>query len=100
MRFTDQIFGKKDKLTFDQYSHLNKNVSSEMFTSLMRVLHENLPCSRNFFSLKKKYRIQQSSNDEEEGRRNIREIASPRIVRGLSIGGSPTRRGSSRGSDG
>ena len=34
---------------------------------------------------------------EESNRRQIREIASPRLVRGLSLGKSPTRRLSSRG---
>ena len=36
-----------------------------MFTSLMRVLHEMLPCSRNFFSMKRKYRQRQQMEDEE-----------------------------------
>ena len=67
-----------------------------MFTSIMRVLHEMLPCSRNYFSMKRKYRQRQTAQDS-ENRRNLREIASPRMVRGLSLGGSPTRRGSSRG---
>ena len=72
-----------------------------MFTSIMRVLHEMLPCSRNFFNMKRKYRQVQKENEEtkDEGSpgRRIREIASPRIVRGLSLGKSPTRRPSSRG---
>jgi len=68
-----------------------------MFTSIMRVLHEMLPCSRNFFSMKRKYRLRQQDNEERksEGRR-IREIASPRFVRGLSLGKSPSRRPTSR----
>mmetsp|Transcript_6501 Transcript_6501/g.8768 ORF Transcript_6501/g.8768 Transcript_6501/m.8768 type:complete len:119 (-) Transcript_6501:878-1234(-) len=69
-----------------------------MFTSLMRVLHEMLPCSRNFFMMKRKYRASQLEQEEtkSDGRR-IREIASPRFVRGLSLGKSPSRRPSSRG---
>ena len=70
-----------------------------MFTSIMRVLHETLPCSRNFFGMKRKYRLRQLAIDEEfpTHESKIREIASPRIVRGLSLGKSPTRRQSSRG---
>lgn len=69
-----------------------------MFTSIMRVLHEMLPCSRNFFSMKRKYRMMQASDhDRSPESRKIREIASPRLVRGLSLGKSPSRRISSRG---
>lgn len=56
VRFTEHIFGAKQSLNFDDYSKINSNVTSEMFTSMMRVLHEILPCSRNFFSMKRKYR--------------------------------------------
>ena len=69
-----------------------------MFTSIMRVLHEMLPCSRNFFNQKRKYRLAQQEQNENIGEiRKIREIASPRVVRGLSLGRSPSRRLSSRG---
>ena len=36
-----------------------------MFTSIMRVLHEMLPCSRNFFSMKRKYKMRQIALDDE-----------------------------------
>jgi len=56
VRFTDHIFGTRTQLNFESYSQINQNVTSEMFTSIMRVLHEMLPFSRNFFSMKRKYR--------------------------------------------
>lgn len=73
-----------------------------MFTSIMRVLHEMLPCSRNFFSMKRKYRQRQLLIDEDNASdfaraQRIREIASPRMVRGLSLGKSPSRKQSERG---
>ena len=70
-----------------------------MFTSLMRVLHEMLPCSKNFFNMKRKYRQSQAEDDDgnRSDNRKVREIASPRIVRGLSLHKSPSRRLSSRG---
>jgi hypothetical protein len=70
-----------------------------MFTSLMRVLHEMLPCSKNFFNMKRKYRLSQAEDDDgnRSDNRRVREIASPRIVRGLSLHKSPSRRLSSRG---
>ena len=62
-----------------------------MFTGIMRVLHEMLPCSRNFFSMKRKYRMaQQARDDVTERRTKIKEIASPRMVRGLSLSKSPS----------
>ena len=67
----------------------------------MRVLHEMLPCSRNFFSMKRKYRLRQAAEQVEEAAdsraQRIREIATPRMVRGFSLSKSPSRRQSSRG---
>lgn len=99
IRFTDHIFGTRQQINYNEFSHINQNITSEMFTSIMRVLHETLPCSRNFFGMKRKYRLRQLAIDEEFNTHEskIREIASPRIVRGLSLGKSPTRRQSSRG---
>lgn len=44
-----------------------------MFISIMRVLHEMLPCSRNFFKMKKKYKekIQEEESKEEAVERRI-----------------------------
>ena len=76
-----------------------------MFTSLMRVLNETLPCSRNFFKMKQTSRNEQDEDEERKGgveddresrssrwKRNVVKIATPRIVRGLSLGKSPSRR--------
>ena len=65
-----------------------------MFTSIMRVLHEQLPCSRNFFSMKRKYRSKQFVKGT-FSETKIKEIARPRMVRGLSMSKSPTRKNSS-----
>ena len=67
-------------MTFKQYEQINKNVSSEMFYSLMAILHEKLPCAKGFFRLKKEFRDQQ-----EDISSPIRTIASPNVIRGLSI---------------
>ena len=40
---------------------------------------------------------QHAQDDRSERRTKIKEIASPRMVRGLSLGKSPTHRASSRG---
>ena len=58
-----------------------------MFYSLMVILHEKLPCARNFYRLRQKFRekdanYQQTQMDNSSP---IRTIASPKMIRGLSI---------------
>ena len=48
-KFIDQIFASKNLITLKDYQQINLDVSSEMFCSLMRVLHDHLPCTTNFF---------------------------------------------------
>jgi hypothetical protein len=43
-------------MNYSQYENINKNVSSEMFYSLMAVLHEKLPCSKNYYRLRENFR--------------------------------------------
>jgi len=66
------------------YENVNNTVSSEMFYSLMAIFHEKLPIATSFFKLKKKFR-----EKREEGGFNsaspVRTIASPKIMRGLSV---------------
>ena len=53
----DSVFNTKKEINYDDYQKINKEVSSEMFYSLMAILHEKLPCSQNVFRLKKMYRM-------------------------------------------
>jgi len=55
-QFTSQVFGSKKEMSLQEYKEFNTRVSSEMYFSLIQVLHEQLPCSQNFFRLKKLYR--------------------------------------------
>ena len=92
----------KNTINFKEYQRINSEVSSEMFTALMRVLHETLPCSKNYFHIKRAFRRKQKlagiqipgevDNDD-----NIKTIASPKLVRGLSLGKSPSRNKSNDG---
>ena len=50
--FIDKIFGARQKLSLKEFKDVNVNVSSEMFVSIMQVLHNTLPCTKNFFQLK------------------------------------------------
>ena len=105
-KFAAQVFGNKTAITYAEYAEINSNVSSEMFTSMMRVLHACLPCSKNFFHMKRVYRArlgdferETSAATQASSAQAIKAIASPRLVRGLSIGKSPGRRGAGEGSD-
>ena len=61
-QFTENIFkggiaGVSPKhMNYKQYEYINKTVSSEMFYSLMAILHEKLPMATTFFRLKQKFR--------------------------------------------
>jgi hypothetical protein len=73
-------------MNYKQYAYINKTISSEMFYSLMAILHEKLPCAPNFFRMRKKFRDQLSvSHQLEKSPSPVRTIASPKIIRGLSI---------------
>jgi hypothetical protein len=69
-------------MSLSQYEYIIKTVSSEMFYSLMSLLHEKLPCATNYFRLRKQFKTQ---NANRTGSSPIRTIASPKMIRGLSI---------------
>lgn len=70
-------------MNFKQYEYVNHQVSSEMFYSLMAILHERLPCAHSFFRLKRRYR---DSHFADTGASSpVRMIATPKMIRGLSI---------------
>ena len=93
-QFTDNIFNSGfagcdgKRMNYKQFEYINKTISSEMFYSLMAILHEKLPCSKNHFRLKKKFRdLKQAERNGEECSSPVKVIASPNIIKGLSIGG-------------
>jgi hypothetical protein len=90
-QFLDHIFksgiaGCNSKhMSYKQYEYINKTVSSEMFYSLMAILHEKLPISTNFFRLRKKFRDMRQGPNNRINSSPVRTIASPKMIRGLSI---------------
>ena len=70
-------------MTLSDYTEVNTKISSEMFFSIMRVLHNTLPCTSNFFRLKSKFVLEHTNSIED--RPNIKAIASPTMVRGLAF---------------
>ena len=89
--FTDNIFNaghagcEAKRMNYKQFEYINKTISSEMFYSLMAILHEKLPCSKNHFRLKRKYRENLAEQNGEECQSPVKIIASPNIIKGLGI---------------
>jgi len=89
--FTDNIFNagyagcEAKRMNYKQFEYINKTISSEMFYSLMAILHEKLPCSKNHFRLKKKFRENHAIQNGEECQSPVKIIASPNIIKGLGI---------------
>lgn len=84
--FTDNIFSSgvggcsRTHMNYRAFEHINKTVSSEMFYTLMAILHEKLPCATNYFRLRKKFKEMHKNESSP-----VRTLASPRMIRGLSI---------------
>ena len=76
--FIQQVFtvcGQKSELSFDDFFAFNKKTSSEMFLSLISVLHHKLPCSANCFRMKKIYKTREKGFNIRKSNSQIREIA-------------------------
>ena len=79
---------KKEGINFKEYQQINQDISSEMFCSIMRVLHDNLPCTKNYYIQKRRYRDLMNSVNPMRRRSSspsVKEIASPKFVKGLQF---------------
>lgn len=77
-------------MSYSDYAEVNKEVSSEMFYSVMSVLYERLPCSQNFFRMKENY-LQMM----EKKKKQPREMSPANVIAYLnvmtkSVPGSPS----------
>lgn len=59
--FIEKVFGQRISLSLAEYKEINNHVSSEMFYSIMRVLHNRIPCTKNFFRQKWRFRQNEGS---------------------------------------
>ena len=84
--FVDSLFEEVNggKMNFEDYVKLTTEKSSEMFYSLMATLHERLPCSKHYFRMRRKFKESQKGAPSP-----VRQIASPRRIRGWIGGFSP-----------
>lgn len=75
------IFNKVEKISFAEFKKINTVQTSEMFIALMRALHVNLPCTRNFFHMKRNYKNKmESGSDSPFNAKKIASIASPKMA--------------------
>jgi hypothetical protein len=74
-RYTDTLFRDLPNQWMDlsQYEQVIKTESSEMFYSLMAVLHKKLPCAKNYFRMRSMYKKMNQMKSS-----SFRCIASPR----------------------
>lgn len=74
------VFGDKKRINYEDYVHINQEVSSEMFLSILTLLQTNLPCSVNYYRYKnnyEKYLGEEKKTDEKE---QVKTIASPVLM--------------------
>jgi hypothetical protein len=53
--FITQIFEERQFFDVETFVHMNRNVSSEMFCTLMALLYQNMPCTKSIQRLRKKF---------------------------------------------
>ena len=72
-------------MDYDYYNYVNTEISSEMFYSLMKILHEKLPLAKNYYVMRKNfwenYRYAFSSQESSP----VRIIAKPKLIKGMSL---------------
>ncbi len=79
------VFVDKKRLNYDDYVHVNQELSSEMFLSIISLLQTNLPCSVNFYRYKNNYeKYVGEEGKKSEEKEVIKTIASPRLMSKLS----------------
>lgn len=55
-QFLECAFIDKNKLSLEDFVHFNTDKSSEMFISVMSIIHEKLPCAQFYFRQRRKFK--------------------------------------------
>lgn len=79
-----KVFGNKQKIDFDEFSIINKQVSSEMFLSVLILFQTQLPCSENFNRYKSSYYHRLLDDIEDDAEKEVNMVASPKLMSKLS----------------
>lgn len=79
------MFADENKrISYDEFVHINENVTSEMFLSIITLLQTNLPCAKNFFRYKSNYESVATDDGDAQPKGTTRKIASPKVGTKLS----------------
>lgn len=55
-KITEKMFGKKEKLNYEEFKKFNTNESSETILCVLKSLKTHIPCTDNFYKYLKDYR--------------------------------------------
>mmetsp|Transcript_3215 Transcript_3215/g.4902 ORF Transcript_3215/g.4902 Transcript_3215/m.4902 type:complete len:140 (-) Transcript_3215:1765-2184(-) len=82
--FVESVFDENStmagRMNLDSFINVSKTVSSEMFYSLISLIHSKLPCSLKFYQFK----AELLQNEETAARSPVARLAQPKRIRGLS----------------
>ncbi len=90
----EHVFNEKKRISIEEFTRINEEISSEMFISIITLLQSSLPCSENFYRYKKNYERylnkegpegeEKKTTPEEPTSPGSRKLASPKLVKSLS----------------
>eukprot|EP00347_Sterkiella_histriomuscorum_P022522 403338173 len=70
--FLDNVFKVKSTINFEQFCEINARFSSDMFLSLIVLIHSSLPCNRSLYKFKKNFKSKcKSDQNQFFNRRNL-----------------------------
>ena len=69
-------------MNFEEYKRINTDVSSEMFYSIMELLHDKLPCSKHILKSQEQFNMQNDQKLKKVLTPRSR-IAAPSLLKGI-----------------
>ena len=79
------VFTEENKrICYEDFVHINENVTSEMFLSIITLMQTNLPCAKNFFRYKANYESGASEGKSGKPEGETKLIARPIVATKLS----------------
>ena len=63
----DMCFGNREKISFEEFSSITEEKTSDMVLSVLSLLRERLPCSENYWRYKRNYEMHMKILAEESG---------------------------------
>ena len=57
-KISDMCFGDKERINFQEFSKINEEIASDMLLSVLNLFREKLPCSENYWRLKRTFELE------------------------------------------